>query len=148
MNSYYIFIINDLNYVDVVYNSTTIVNVLLENSEWIFPNSNVCHIEKLKKGDIVLIYIAGQGNRYFYGKFCIAKAVAPIEKNKGEFYKYFSRKIEIENFEKAQRKILMKEFVSDLSFIKDKKNYGLYLRQAVKKISFEDYKLINFNIFS
>jgi len=139
----YMFIVNDLKigYDDINYER--IIETLFKEKEWIFPKTNVPNIDYFKKGDNVLLYVAGSGRRYFYGQFQIENSVEELKEYKHEFYKYFSRKINITGIKKWSSKVYMKDIKDNLDLIKDKKNYGLHLRQSVRELSFKDYEFIS-----
>jgi len=141
MNSY-IFIVNDLQIGIEKVSHKEIIKTLFKKNEWIFPEKGVSNLKKIKDGDRVLLYIAGKENRYFYGGFSLSGKLSELETYKNDFYKFFKQRIGLKDTMKFSKKIFMKDIKDSLEFIKDKKNYGLHLRQSIRKISDKDYNYI------
>ncbi len=138
----YIFIITNLEIGDKIIEHSQIVKKLFQEKEWIFPKKGVPNLNRFQKGDRVILYIAGLGNRHFYGTFKLNGTIRDIESYPEEFYQFFSKKIDIADINLLDKKLYMKDIKDELEFIKDKKNYGLHLRQSVRAINDNDYNLI------
>ena len=88
--------------------------------------------------------MAGKGRRYF---LCCAQIqtsiqevdLSNVEDNEFDLYNLFNYFITLKNINFFENKKYMKDLIEDLSFIKDKNNYGLYLRRSIKKINDEDF---------
>lgn len=144
---YYLSIINDLEIGYDSVNVLEIVKILYNNDIWLYTDT-APFTSKISKGDNFILYLAGKGRRYFHSSFEIAGDIKEINDNKiidkdtldiDRYFKYF---VPIDNIEIFKEKPLIKDIKADLKFIKDKKNYGLFLRQSVKRISKEDYDYI------
>ena len=143
--SHYIFVLNTIEFGDVRIDGNNIAENLLKNELFRFSNST--HNKKIKNGDKVLLYIAGKGNRMFYGTFTIAGDIKEnVVKEQVEldkpFYDLFPFSREISDIKIFEKPIYMVEVKDKLPFIKDKKNWGLFIRHAITPISKEDYDYI------
>jgi|AntRauTorckE6833_2_1112554.scaffolds.fasta_scaffold19144_3 predicted RNA-binding protein len=148
---YLINIINDLYIGGKNYDANKIKELLFNKKIWVF-NSNTPFINKLKKGDKVILYLAGKGRRKFVAKYELSSSPKVIEEEikhlfNNNFIDFFRYYIRIKNIEEFKNKINIVDIKEDLDFIKDKKNYGLFLRQSLKKLSKKDYNyIVNKNI--
>ena len=146
---YWMFIINDLAINNLVLSAEKIAEYLLQNEVWQYtpmtPNA-----KKITKGDKVLIYLAGRERRYFYATFEIKEPInlpnIKLEQNgkwEDVFNQMFKLNSPICSVEKFKEKIYLdEELRARLSFIVDKKNWGLYFRQGIRTLSEKDYKVI------
>lgn len=135
---YYLFVLNDLEMGRNTFSYDEILDKLLSNSEWIFTNIRSLRIEKFTDGDKIVIYGAGKPRRCFVGTFEICGEYYKLE-NKQDFYKYFDYGIKIRNIDMWNKPVYIKDIKDNLEFIKDKKNYGLHLRQTSRKLEEKDY---------
>ena len=146
---YWIFILNDLVSKNSVVLAQDIVDYLLANRMWQYSSSSP-NINKINKGDRALIYLAGIGRRYFYAEIEIQEQnkLMSVVPNQGEiwkadFNKTFKLGSSIDTIEIFKPSIILDEALrNELSFIGDKKNWGLYFRQAIKNVSVQDYQMI------
>ena len=138
---HYIFIVNDIQILETYVKADKIVDYLLSQNRWI----GTPRTTKVKKGDKVLVYIAGYKRRYFYRHFEIA---GDTEKNQvignsatGKFInKLYTVKVPIYNISKFNNPIFLdKELRMSLDFITNKQHWGLFFRQAIKGINEHDY---------
>ena len=143
----YLSVINDLEIGYDSINALDIVKTLYNNEVWLYTDT-APFTSKISKGDKFILYIAGKGRRYFHSSFEIAGNIEEINDDKiidnekidlDRFFQYF---VPINNISIFKKKPMIKDIKTDLKFIKDKKNYGLFLRQSVKRISKEDYDYI------
>lgn len=146
---YWIFILNDLNCGNKVVLAQDIADYLLDNKVWQYtlmaPN-----ISKINKGDWALIYLAGRGRRYFYSAFEIQEQPKPInavstleEIWEQDFNRIFKLGSSIDKLEIFNQPIILdKALRNKLSFIVDKKNWGLYFRLGIRSLSDQDYQII------
>lgn len=146
--SYYIFTVNDIVMAEKKINAEEIVESLLKNKIWFF-NSNTPLHSKLKYGDCIMVYVCGHGRRYFVCKFKIESNIKNIEENikainlRNEVnLSWFNLYIEINNIEIFKNKVEIKPIIEELSFIKNKNNYGLNLRLPIVRLQDQDFKLI------
>lgn len=137
----YLFILNDLQIGRNTFSYDEILDTLLKNSEWIFTQLKTFNCEKFVEGDKIVLYGAGKPRRCFVGNFEIAGKVYDLI-NKEGFYKYFDKGIKIKNVEIWDKPVYIKDVKEELDFIKDKKNYGLHLRQTSRKLEEKDYNYI------
>lgn len=141
----YMVIINDFQIGDTVFSAKDIVATLFKHRQWLF-SPRTAKISRLKPGDKVIVYAAGKGNRCFIGSFCL-ESVPDVEEADGSLElihlkKYFPLSCRIKNILIWSKPVAIKDVLDDLSFIGDKKNYGLYLRQGMRELSEQDYSVI------
>lgn len=144
---YYLFVAVDMNYSKRVVSGMDIALTLLECRFWAFTK-NAPVVKKLKKGDKILIYVGGRGRHWFIGECQIAETVSDtiglrqkeilVELGLG----FMSRIVKLNNIKIFHRAIEIIPIINDLSFIPDKKNYGLSLRLPVREIPSGDYERI------
>lgn len=148
----YIFIINDYQYLNSSHDSDmidafTLAKKLFQKKIWIHPSKKTPFLRTFEPKDKVLLYIAGIGRRYFYASFEICGEVVETDFSKlgdfdSNFIKRFKYSHPISNIDIWNNPVPMIEIKNELNFIKDKKNYGLYLRNSVVKLEESDYKFI------
>ncbi len=138
-------IINDLQVGDAVLSAQDIVATLLKHEKWLFSRGTA-KVRYLKAGDRVVVYAAGKGNRCFVGNFTLK--TMPIEEDNDHstelksLLRYFPLSCQIKEASLWAKSLPIKDILDDLSFIGDKKNYGLYLRQGMRELSEGDYAVI------
>jgi len=93
------------------------------------------HKKELSKGDRILFYQAGEEGKKFVGSGELFSNLHVDEENILDF-------VAVGNIKLWQRHIPIRELLDSLSFIKDKKHWGLYLQGGVIKISEGDYNTI------
>lgn len=139
---YYIFIANSVEF-EPFTKGEDIAKVLAGRGMWLA--SRFTPFRRLyKAGDHVLLYVAGRGARYFIGD---AEIGGHIEDANAEDIATaealgldgFREKIPLSKAAIWKESVPIKPLVEKLSFIKDKRNYGLHLRQAATRINREDY---------
>lgn len=143
---HYIHILNDFQIGKKKMSAEQILDILLKRKCWVY-NSNTPNFSKFSNGDKIIIYMAGVGRRSFVACFEFAGGVEkhkldPVSKEEKVLFNMFSFMAPIKNIIRFQDQVSMAEIKIELDFISDKKNYGLYLRQATKKISESDYNKI------
>lgn len=146
---YWIFILNDLSSSNTVILAQDIADYLLAKKVWQYTPTTP-NMSKVKNGDRVLIYLAGKGRKYFYAVFDIQEQVKQMNpvSNEGveweeDFNRIFKFRSPIDKVEKFKQPILLDEALRNkLSFIGDKKNWGLYFRQGIRSLSEQDYQII------
>lgn len=138
----YIFIVNDIIYPKQTYHAEDTIKLLFDDKIWLFKDSRVPHMRSLKKDDEIILYVAGPNRRYFYCTFILDSSIKSFTKTDQELYKLFSNYVKIKNIKYFNEKIYLKPMIENLEFIKDKKNYGLFFRGAVRSITDDDYSKI------
>ncbi|MFZ5596752.1 MAG: hypothetical protein ACOY31_07035 [Bacillota bacterium] len=141
----FIFIVNDISLGKNIISAPQVVNSLLDRSIWLF-NPIAPKLKEIKENEKILVYIAGKGRRYFYADFEIAGQVQEltsienlqIEKLTGLFSLFCS----IRDIKRWQKPLRIEDIKEELEFIVDQKNWGLFFRQSIKKISINDFNFI------
>ena len=142
----YIFIVNHVMFNEEIVPGGEIAKKLFDKKMWLFSYSTP-NIKKIKPGDNVLLYIAGYNNKFFGANFKIDGQITEHDlksQNKFEsyFYNIFPLGCKITNINIWDNLLSIYDVKEELEFIKDKKNWGLFFRQATKVINDNDYKLI------
>ena len=146
---YWMFILNDLGCSNEVILAQDIAQYLLDKKVWQYTPMTP-NIRKINKGDQVLIYLAGQGRKYFYAVFEIQQQVKPLNavstqelEWEKDFNRIFKLRSPIDKVERFKQPIILDEALRNkLSFIGDKKYWGLYFRQGIRSLSEEDFRII------
>jgi hypothetical protein len=144
----YLFTVNDIQSKDRVVTAQEVVDGLLGQKAWFFTGQAPL-VTALKKGDSVLFYLCGKKRGCFYAYARLSGQLLEIEddlqldKLRRElglnWFKYYMPLVDIEVFLKP---VKIKPLVYQLSFIADKKNYGLNLRLPIARLPKEDMNLI------
>lgn len=135
-----------MNYGNICLSAEKVVEILLERKIWVFSNGTH-NINKIKPGHKVVLYLAGKGRRFYTTSFEIADNInshniqSDNEKEK-KLFSIFSLGTNIINIKHLRHPIAITDLKDRLSFITDKKNYGLFLRQSIKIIPEHDFNLI------
>ncbi len=141
---YYMVIINNLQFGEKVTDAREIVRLLFENKIWLFSPFTP-KVNSLRACDRLLVYAAGKGNRCFLGESTLVeppKALHTVPKQLKNLATIYSLGSGItDEILWPDVKPIM-DLLPKLSFVKDKKNYGLYLRQGLRELSEEDYIVI------
>jgi len=142
---HFIFIVNDIQLEKSNIDAFEISSLLLSKETWLYSPLTY-NLKRIKPGDMVLLYLAGEGRRCFTASFEIAENIREntLEINGeakllNDFYPLATKIKNINQFRKPVKITAVKE---QLNFIKDKKNYGLFFRQATKLIEEEDFNFI------
>lgn len=125
-----------------------IVMQLLEHNLWLFAEK-VPMLKRLKPEDKVLIYICGHGRRYFYCEIELKTPIKSYSEDSEPFnlaenlgLVWMTQYCEIKTLKIFKKPIYIKPLIEKLSFLTEKKNYGLNLRLPIILIPENDYKLI------
>ncbi|NLJ80659.1 MAG: hypothetical protein GX335_06525 [Firmicutes bacterium] len=141
---YFMVIINNIEFENEVLTAPKIAYSLLDQGIWLF-SSHTAKVKTLEAGDKIVIYAAGRGNRFFLGSFALKTKPEPSECGPAgleRLVKLFALRSEIKEISRWAEPKPMADLLENLSFIKDKRNYGLYLRQGLRVLSEEDYQVI------
>lgn len=143
----FIFVINDIDFGEEVYKVDDLLNLLLLKEKiWVY-NRRTPNLKKINPGDRVMLYSAGKGRRHFIGTIEIAgkvqaNLIKPSNSLEALLFEIFDLATPVKKVELWKVTVPIKSVIEKLSFITDKKNYGLFFRQATKLINDEDYSLI------
>ena len=145
----WIYILNDLVVGDAVMPAQDIADYKKKKKVWQY-SSFAPNVRKIEKGDIALIYLAGKGKRCFYAVLQIQEQIKdtrglPTQGKAWEaiFNKIFPLGSAISNVKVFATPIQFDEGLrNEVSFIGDKKNWGLYFRQAIRSLPEADYQKI------
>lgn len=143
----YLFVAVDMKNNKKVVSGMDIALTLLECGFWAFTKTAPV-VRKLQEEDKFLIYVGGRGRHWFIGEGRIAEIVSDIigPKQKKILAKlglgFMCRIVKLKNIEIFHKPVGIIPIKNDLSFIPDKKNYGLSLRLPVREIPLEDYRRI------
>jgi predicted RNA-binding protein len=123
-----------------------IAKALTDKNIWLASKSTP-FLNYYTTGKKVLLYVAGKNFRCFIGNAQIADVLRDLTEEEIALSKElglrgFNKTIPLKEVKIWKDKIFIKDYVEDLEFIKDKKNYGLHLRQASVRIGEDDYKTI------
>lgn len=144
---HYLSIINDLQIGNKVIDASKIYRTLFDNNIWLFTK-NAPFMKKINKNDKFILYLAGSQRKIFQNNFIINGEIKKIEnsnldkKINKEILKFFYYYVPIKEINDFKNNVKIKDIKENLEFITDKTNYGLFLRQSVKKINKKDYDYI------
>lgn len=146
---YWIFIVNDLLLGDITLSADDITTYLLKSSNWQYSKF-APNINKLKKGDTVLVYLAGKGRRYFVASFTLNGCISILPNTEDvisdwelEFNRLYQLTSPIDNIQVYNNPIDLNEKLrTRLDFIVDKKNWGLYFRLGIRALPEKDFETI------
>ena len=116
---------------------------LLDNSIWAFGET-APNLKLISPNDKVIIYLAGKERRIFSANFTVLTKPYILETSETapEWLRFFPKGIQIGDIKEWNNVLPIKTIISDIDFIVDKKNYGLYFRQSTKVISNKDFNTI------
>ncbi len=95
------------------------------------------HRKKLKEGDRILFYLAGEPRKKFAGSAIIA---SDLEKENDDFV------VTLSEIKKWGKHVLIIPLLESLEFIKNKSNWGIYMQGGVVLLSDKDYNTITKNM--
>ena len=151
MKSYLIFVVND--FLDELgglnAKSDDIVKFLFKYEKWYFK-ANTMAIQRIVAGNEVIVYIAGPKKSFFFGTFRIASSPIPLVPIKTEvnddvgaiLSKFFTVQSDICDVNVFKTPVSISHIKNDLRFISNKNYYGIFMRQATRRIEKVDYDLI------
>ncbi len=143
---YYVAVAMDVDLQEGTLSAVDIVKNLLDNEFWAFSVSAPVK-EKLAVGDSILFYVGGKDRHYFVAN-CRVKTTVDTTKEAhkavldGLGLSFFNRTVSIGEVEWFQTPVGLIPLKNQLTFIADKKNYGLSLRLALREIKKEEYLMI------
>lgn len=146
-SSHYIFVANDIPIgPGRVVSANEILQTLKQSGFWAFSEYAPLHA-KLLEGDQVLIYLAGPRRRFFMGRCIVASPSTDATDRQAATLSalglgFLKRIVRFQNYSQFKSPVPIVPLVPDLSFIKEKQNYGLHLRLPIVRLSKEDFALI------
>lgn len=140
------FIVNDFDLGDKYLRAEDIIDSLLTKKIWVFT-PYAPFIKYLGKGDKIILYLAGNKRKFFYGSFEIAGSIEeckfkPENPKESLIKDIFTLSCPIDQVDKWPKKVSMYEVLDKLRFIEDRKNWGLHIRQSARAICREDFDLL------
>jgi hypothetical protein len=142
----YIMIASHLELADRVVRSEVIFDTLIQRNAWFLSAATPFRTE-YRNGDRLLFYLGGTGNRCFVGTASVLSEPEPVTKDdvtvlKNLGLRWFDMRLPLGDVTVWPKPKPMMAVKGQLSSIKDKKNYGLYLRQGARRIWDEDFRRI------
>lgn len=95
--------------------------------------SRTSHRKKLKEGDRILFYLAGESRKKFAGSATIA---SDLEKENDDFT------VALSEIKKWGKQVPILSIIESLEFIRNKSNWGIYMQGGVVSLSDKDYNTI------
>lgn len=141
---HFMVILNNLQINSDILQPQKIAKLLFEKQLWLF-SPHTAKVKSLRAGDYMVVYLAGKGNRIFIGKFRLGSKPKPfnhISPELKELAGYYSLVVPISDIVLWNEPKPIIDLLPKLSFIVDKKNYGLYLRQGLRQIPQQDFEAI------
>ncbi|MBO1626156.1 EVE domain-containing protein [Bacillus arachidis] len=144
--NHFIFVINDIESSNIKVTAEQIFEILFKKKYWFF-HQQTPNLKKIRNSDKVLVYMAGKGRRKFVGKFEIGGDIQVQNLEQNDTYiqaisRLYSLCVPIKNLEIFNNPVCINDIKEELDFITDKKNYGLFFRQATKLIDVDDYSRV------
>ena len=136
----------DVDLGDSKISAIDITKTLLDKGFWAFSDSAPVK-EKLDIGDRILFYVGGKNRHYFIAYGVVKSKVGLANKEQEAILDnlsigFFNKTIAVEKVHWFTEPIELIPLKNELSFIADKKNYGLSLRLPVREIPKEDFNKI------
>jgi hypothetical protein len=143
---YYILVSNTLGSGERAVKPPAIMEELLPKHLWLLPPGAPFQ-KAYAAGDRFLIYAGGECNFY-----AAAECAGPVEifKPGSESISpdlpgtggFFGRVLRFRSVVRFREPVPIRPLLDRLSFIKDQRNWGLYLRQSARRISERDFRLV------
>ncbi len=141
----YLIVVNDIRHDHELLRSEAIIDFLLSREIWVFP-SYAPHLKRLHPGDRLLVYLAAKV-RGFIAEAYLASNAAHLEGELLSMIKelglsWFDYFVHLQSIKMFPRVKSIAPLIPKLKFISDKKNYGLFLRQGVRRLDEHDARVI------
>lgn len=125
--------------------ASEIVDFLLRKRVWIFADRTP-YVRRLEQGDRLIIYLAGR-TRAFVAEARVDSMVLPLEMDLKEEVQalgltWFTKYVRISGIRYLRPPRPIRDILPKLKFVSDKVNYGLSLRQGIRRLEVHDTKLI------
>jgi predicted RNA-binding protein len=142
----YLFTVGDLGSRQIVLPAREILRRLMCECRWVF-GAHQGSIKHLKPGDQVVVYVSGKGNRMFSASFTIDGPLGPAHRYADDQFgrilcRSFPLQVTIRESELWPKPVPMDEVRDSLSFIENKRDWGLYFRRGIRLLPQCDYDLI------
>ncbi len=142
----YLIVVNDMPSGQGKVRGDKIVNFLMHRGIWVFPEY-AHHLRKLQPGDQLIIYLAGRQAREFVANAKVASTPTLMpEALKHEVaqlgLRWFNWYVNIIGARYLNPPRPISRLIHRLYFVTDKKNYGLSLRQGIRRLDERDVKII------
>lgn len=141
----YLFIIGEITFIKPALKPEEIISILKKNGVWAF-SAGAANLKKITKGDEAIIYMTGKEYKCFAGHVILKSGPMITDNilnidNESKLFDYYPvlLKAEITLWDNP---VYIRDIIQNLSFVVDKTNYGLYLRQSTKLIPEEDFQKI------
>ncbi|HEY3282613.1 MAG TPA: EVE domain-containing protein [Armatimonadota bacterium] len=143
--SHYIFVANRLEGDDMV-RARTILERLAGRGLWLL-NKRTPFRGRYKPGDLVLFYLAGEGERQFVGQAVLASEVEPATDEERDLLRGlgifgFGDRLRLKDVVTWERPVPIAPLIERLAFITNKKYWGHHFRMGAVSISAEDYETV------
>jgi len=121
--------------------------VLSDRKTW-YLTPSAPYRNRFAVGDRIVFYLGGPiGGRAFVGHGLCGDAIQSLNESDEEFLEelglpFFGWRLPLSEVTPWGQSVPIKELIPELTFIKDKKNYGLHLRLGIVSISTDDYQHI------
>lgn len=145
----YLVVVNDVSHAAGLTKGAEIIDWLLSSRIWIFPAAASGAARKLVPDDALVIYLAGKraGSRSFVGHATVASSVAPLAGSLRSSahalgLEWFDQFVHLKTVQRWEQPRPIEDLIPKLSFIADKKNYGLALRLGFRRLNDADYQTI------
>jgi predicted RNA-binding protein len=145
--AYYLFVAMDVARGKETVSGIDIVSTLLKEGFWAFSESAPI-VPRLRRGDTVIVYLGGRERHWFVAHCRIASRFSTdVDDHKTKVLEelglsFMKRIVEFDKVTFFKKPVGIIPIKDRLSFIADKKNYGLSLRLPVREIPSEDYQFI------
>lgn len=144
--SNFIMIASHLYLDDRVLRSEVVFETLVQRNAW-YLSAVTPYRDEYASDDRLAFYLGGAGNRYFAGAAAVSSTPVPVSSDDVTVLKslgipWFDLRLPLKDISIWPTPRMMVALKEQLLFIKDKRNYGLYLRHGARRISDEDYHTI------
>jgi hypothetical protein len=135
----YLVVVSDVRRKDTKIPARALLKYLLDNRCWFFHRTP----RSLLKGDWLIFYVAGKGNHYFAAEATVASEAKEPRPNDEAFLKevglsWLHRRIDLEQVQFWPHEVPAERVLPLLEFVTDKRNWGVYFRQGLKRLSAVD----------
>lgn len=147
MSNHYLFMATGLQGVDIKIPPHMIWEMLTEKKVW-YLTPSAPYRNRFVEGDRIVFYLGGkEGGRVFVGQGTVAGVSEPLTRDDEAFLAalglpFFGWRVPLSEAITWGKQVPIKNLVPELTFIKDKQNYGLHLRSGIVAMSEADYQRI------
>jgi len=126
--------------------SSEVFERLIRTRHW-FLSQHTPFRNAYSAGDRALFYLAGAGHRHFAAVATIAAGPLPIARPEKELLSQlglygYDLRLPLKHIRRFHKRVAMAALADRLEFIKDKRNYGLNLRQGAVRVSEKDFEFV------